>query len=922
MQEQKNSKKKVFKIAYVYFAIGLFLALLAISMCLNVGPIAQYVNYGVGYLFGNFFFLPWAILLMLGFYFMFFMKNRKIPHKILIFISSFLIILGILTLLSLFAYSFGEVPYTLDNFVDVFNTIIGDVNSGPIKLSTSLGGGIIGHSLASVFISFLTLGGAYAVTSLLILIGLVILFIPLIIKLIKKSRMNRSEEKKQSLREDNYQDTKDDSFTFPTTLGDRFKEETNIHQTSYDLKREIENDESNTPIAMKEDTLNLTSDENIVTPVYNRADVDMINRPYIIRDDRGLIKAHLIIPGANKSVYEPNRVKEDVIIATPKVDENTNLHNEIKNDVINDQFTLDFIPPLANPQVEENKPSIERPVEHLFTNETREAEIKVLNKVEENAAQNETNLTPPQPKAKPRKPYVFPDDSLLNDYEVEDALKQNQEVADLRVEKINEVFNDLHVGAQVVGYTIGPSITRYDVLTNRDVTVNNVEKVVRDIAIRLDGTLVRFEAIVRGKSTSGLEIPNAVTTTVAFKDVFNALKPIERDKNKLFIPFGKDISGNVIGADIAEFPHFLVAGGTGSGKSVYIHSVLLSLLMRNRPEDLKIILVDPKRVEMSKYKDLPHLLCPIVTEPGKAKLVLDKLVDEMERRYDLFTDVGVSDMGQYNEYARENGLEPLPYILIVVDEYADLVQTVKEVQAPIMRLGQKSRAAGIHMLIATQRPSVNVITGDIKANIQVRVALATSSATDSVTILGEGGAELLLGKGDMLVDCALISRAGLTRLQSAFVSNQEILRVVKFIKDQMEPQYDERFLNLEEKSVDTNDYSTAFMQGGRSGGSQERDEMYDIVKEAVQARDFCSISWIQREFGFGFPRSGRIFAQLKQDGIVANEPDSPSSNKGSRVLIKSSNVINMDEHPNNEGLSPIKTLDDDDSFDDMKGGTY
>ena len=381
MQEQNNSKKKVFKIAYVYFAIGLFLALLAISMCLNVGPIAQYVNYGVGYLFGNFFFLPWAILLMLGFYFMFFMKNRKIPHKILIFISSFLIILGILTLLSLFAYSFGEVPYTLDNFVDVFNTIIGDVNSGPIKLSTSLGGGIIGHSLASVFINFLTLGGAYTVTSLLILIGSIILFIPLIIKVVKKSRMNRSEEKKQSLREDNYQDTKDDSFTFPTTLGERFKEETNISQTSYDLKREIENDESNTPITMKEDTLNLTSDENVITPVYNRADVDMINRPYIIRDDRGLIKAHLIIPGANKSVYEPNRVKEDAIIATPKVDENTNLHNEIKNDVMNDQFTPDFVTPLANPETEENKPAIERPVEHLFTNETREAEIKIVNKV-------------------------------------------------------------------------------------------------------------------------------------------------------------------------------------------------------------------------------------------------------------------------------------------------------------------------------------------------------------------------------------------------------------------------------------------------------------------------------------------------------------------------------------------------------------
>ena len=444
---------------------------------------------------------------------------------------------------------------------------------------------------------------------------------------------------------------------------------------------------------------------------------------------------------------------------------------------------------------------------------------------------------------------------LLADRSSEKDDQKNIEVCDARLEKINEILNDLKIGAKIVSYQIGPSVTRYDLQTERGVSINGFEKYISDISIRLGGLEARFVPLIQGKTTSGIEIANANRSLVNFKDVFTHLP--QKKPGQFYIPFGKNISGDYIHADLAEFPHMLVCGTTGSGKSIFMHSVILSLIMRSSIEELRLIMIDPKKVEFTKYRDSPHLLCPVISEPTEASATLLRLADEMEERFDLFQEYDVSNIKQYNEYARENNLEPMYYIVLVVDEFADLIETCKTISQPIQRLGAKARAAGIHMIIATQRPSTDIITGSIKANLAIRVALMTSSVTDSVVALGEGGAEKLLGNGDMLVSCPLISKQEKVRVQGCFVDNNEIIRAVRFIKEKYPLDYNPKFLNLLEKTrLNTEDF-------GVIHPSNNEDERYEEIKRYImENKENCSISMIQREFSFGYTRSMKIFKIL------------------------------------------------------------
>lgn len=471
--------------------------------------------------------------------------------------------------------------------------------------------------------------------------------------------------------------------------------------------------------------------------------------------------------------------------------------------------------------------------------------------------------------------YAYPPLDLLENYETAKSEEKNIAVAERRIEEINNIFQDLSIGANVISYTIGPAVTRYDVQTDRSVTISSVTKVIQDISIRLGGLTSRFQEIVRGKSTSGLEIPNAVITTVGFKEVFKSLP--NGPKDRLLIPFGKDISGDIISANIEDFPHLLVAGATGSGKSIFVHSFVMTLIMRNTPDELKLLIIDPKRVEMARYKELPHLLCPIITDNSKAKVALDKLVVEMERRYDLFEQTSSSKISQYNEYAEEQGLEKMPIIIVIIDEYADLVDSVKEISSPVIRLAQKSRAAGIHLVISTQRPSVNVITGTIKANLPTRVALMVASPTDSVTILGEGGAEKLLGNGDMLVECAKVSRQGTTRVQGCYVDNKEIRRVVDFLATRYASHYHPDFLDLTDKT-----YAGAEYPGPRYN-DQIDPVFYNEVKNYVMTCEYISMNSLMNRYNAGFKKINQVFMKLKEEGIIASDNE-PNSNKGAKVL--------------------------------------
>lgn len=490
-----------------------------------------------------------------------------------------------------------------------------------------------------------------------------------------------------------------------------------------------------------------------------------------------------------------------------------------------------------------------------------------------------------QPKAAPRPSYKFPPIDLLTTYQNQSNLADKQAECDHRCQLINQAMTDLHAGAHVVSYCIGPSVTRYDIQTDPDVSVSSLGKFVKDISVRLGGVSTRYEEVVRGKSTSGLEIANSTTTTVSLKEMVNSLP--KGDKYNLVIPFGKSISGEYIFSDLSEFPHMLVAGTTGSGKSIFMHGVIMSLIMRNRPEDLKLVVVDPKRVEMGKYKDLPHLLCPIIKEPSQAKVCFQKLISEMERRYTLFELSSVSNIRQFNsEYAPEAGVERLPFIVVVIDEYADLVDTCKDIGESVVRLAQKARAAGIHLVIATQRPSVSVITGVIKANLPCRVALSMNNATDSLTILGEGGAEDLVGHGDMLVDCSQVARNGFTRCQGCMVDNNEIKAVTDFIRSEAVVTYDPAFLDLVDHEAQEKAEAAAAPVISKSDlKASQGDDLYNTIKADIMTKEYTSISKIQREYGVGFPRAGKIFARLQSEGIVAAAPETASSAKGCKVLV-------------------------------------
>ena len=576
------------------------------------------------------------------------------------------------------------------------------------------------------------------------------------------------------------------------------------------------------------------------------------------------------IPGVPKP--EPTPVPPTPAPVNPAPSEP--LHSE--------QLTLDFnqpAPPVIDEAVVTAQPQFEEPV----------------------STNNVVNSTPaPAPVApKVKIKWIPPSNELLEVYEVSEANNANIEVAEQRTVLINQILTDYGIRAEIAGYTIGPSVTRYNVKYDYNVEIKSVERKVDDIARRLGGVMCRFEPIVRGTEYSGLEIPNARVLTVSFKEVYDALP--DPKKHPTAIPFGKNIQGEVISEDFAGFPHLLVAGTTGSGKSVFIHSIISTLIMRNSPDDLKLVLVDPKRVEMVKYRDIPHLLCPIINDPTKAKPLLDKLVDEMNARYDIFSQGdGFADINEYNEYALEHGLDKMPVIIAVLDEFGDLSQTCKDISRPVLLLGQKARACGIHMLIATQSPTSDIITGTIKSNLPTHVALSCSTATQSVTILGEGGAEKLLGRGDMLVQCPRIERGNLTRLQGCYIAGKEISRIAGYLREHYPTQYDEKFLNLEEETAVDGQLFVA--NGGNNTPMDSAEELkYQDIKAWVMTQQYTSMSKIQRECSVGFNRAGRFFNRLVQEGIVSPQSD---GNKGCKVLVHDAGTeIDDDNIPVSDELS-------------------
>lgn len=475
---------------------------------------------------------------------------------------------------------------------------------------------------------------------------------------------------------------------------------------------------------------------------------------------------------------------------------------------------------------------------------------------------NAMNLAAMQ--AAPHEPYCYPSLNLFNASKPDDeagAAREMKKNADILV----NTLDSFGVKTTMLDICRGPSVTRYELQPQAGIKVSRITSLADDIALNLATAGVRIEAPIPGKPAVGIEVPNKIRSTVSIRSVFESQNYINM-RSPLTMALGKDIAGAAQVADLCKMPHLLIAGSTGSGKSVCVNSIIISFLFRSSPEDVKLILIDPKVVELAEYNGIPHLLMPVVTEPRKAAGALGASVAEMERRYKLFAENNVREIKAYNKLAAQTGMEHLPYIAIVIDELADLMMVAgKEVEDYICRIAQKARAAGIHLIVATQRPSVDVITGLIKANIPSRIAFAVSSQIDSRTILDASGAEKLLGNGDMLFLPVGASKP--VRVQGTFVTDEEIGAVLSFIKSTSSTQYDEEMIaEMERRAVAEKGSKKGGDEDGESGGAL--DPMFEQAVECVIDAGQASTSLLQRRCKLGYARAARIMDQMEQEKII------------------------------------------------------
>ena len=480
--------------------------------------------------------------------------------------------------------------------------------------------------------------------------------------------------------------------------------------------------------------------------------------------------------------------------------------------------------------------------------------------------------------------YVKPPVTLLAESKNKGKINSTEYIAS-NTKALERVFQDFGMRAKVIEVHVGPAVTQYEMDLERGTKVNKVLSISREIALALAAKEVRIEAPIPGKNTVGVEIPNQTIMAVSMREIMEAMRHEKKLENSILAaPLGRDIMGNVKYVEINKTPHMLVAGATGSGKSVCINNIIISILMRATPDEVKMVLVDPKKVEFNVYEGIPHLLMPVVTDPKKASAALQRIVVEMDDRYETYKNTGTKNIQTYNEYIEKElkknpncGLKKMPFILVIIDELADLMLVAaKEVEESIMRITQLARAAGIHLIVATQRPSTDIITGVVKSNIPTRISFAVSSSIDSRTILDMTGAEKLLGRGDMLYKPMDDNTP--TRIQGSYVSDDEIKRVVDFVSERCHgPRYSDKFTNLDSQSEGSSNGSGAVASSG-----EQKDVLYDEVLNYAIRMGQISASLIQRKYSIGYNRAARIMDMFEEKGIVGPAKGS----KPRDVLVK------------------------------------
>ena len=549
------------------------------------------------------------------------------------------------------------------------------------------------------------------------------------------------------------------------------------------------------------------------------------------------------------------------------------LEEDDENDEYDDKDIDDDIKDVLNNKEPDKKiivSSIDQ-LTHVNTDEEYEEAVKEANKMNSNKYAN----------------YELPSLSLL-DAPKKKSTQENEADIKKNIGLLEKVLADFDVHAKVREVHVGPSVTQYELEIKSGTKMSKIKSLSSEIALALAAKDVRIQAPIPGKSTVGIELPNKVNSAVSFREIISAF-PKNKMDSKLMVALGKDIMGTPRYAEINKTPHLLIAGATGSGKSVCVNCIIGSILMRAKPDEVKLIMVDPKKVELSMYNGIPHLLMPVITDPKKASAALQKVVEEMEHRYDLFSDSKTKNIEGYNNYLEnknknlpeESRIPLMPYIVVLIDELADLMLVAsKEVEDSIMRITQMARAAGIHLIVATQRPSTDVITGVVKANIPSRISFAVSSSIDSRTILDMTGAEKLLGKGDMLF--LPMGESVPMRIQGAFVSEDEINKLVDFTVSQQKAVYDESFMKLDQEkekpSLDKDDVD-------------HDDPLYNDIVEYVITAGKASASLLQRRFKLGYNRAARIIDLLEERGIVGPQ----NGSKPREVLVALENDNEDDE---------------------------
>ena len=874
--------------------VGLFLIVYAI-LCFTSSQIGCALSVPFTFLFGSFAPVVLAVMVFLGVYMLLFKKVfnslSTIKYVLLALIFIFALVLATQNQTIVFKDCF-------EKYFDIYKWDYKFLLAGEDNSIALLGGGLIGYMLFGL-INTIT-GSNFTISiviSWVIFAGCVFIFLaPYISRLIKFAKKRYADNAgKRELRKQR-KEAKKERKEFERRQKELLKEERN--QNSKPIEFNVKNETPKNIDDLLETTeINITGDDysfiktksqkqNKLTQLLNIYDEEIY--PESFKNAK---------PAASNITYtsevrltdnySADFAKEDNVnnyVKESKVEQPSFVEEEKPQEVI-----LSVHESTSNEVILQDKPTdtntipdedVQVSITSLKVDDTNIERID--NKVEEELIlPKDENTTKYEKVDLYAIDYQLPPLYLLKEATDNGANVLNEQIAREKADILMEKMKELNVSATINNFVVGPSVTRFEIALAPGVRVGSFTNLQEDFKLALGVNSIRIESPIPGKSAIGIEVPNQHRAMVSMKEIITRMP---NKKQKLYVPVGKDLGGTPLSVPICDMPHCLISGATNSGKSVCANTIILSLLMNYKPSEVRLIMVDPKRVEMLFYKELPHLLCPIITDSEKARIALDKLCVEMDKRFSTFAKSGVKNIATYNELMVSTGQNKMPFIILVVDEFAELMlcKNHNVVEEKIQKLAQLGRAAGLHLILCTQRPDVNVIPGTIKTNLPCRMTFRLSSQVDSRTVIDVGGAEKLLNNGDMLL--LTPDFTGLRRVQGVYVSDKEISDVVEFCKKQVGPQYDPAFLDLRSEEEKAEEEKLKVALGGNTNNATSNgsyDPLYEEIKNLVLIERKASTSFIQRKFAIGYNKAARYVDMLEDDGIIGPE----NGSKPREVLV-------------------------------------